>query len=371
MSGRRVRIRSLEGGTSLKTRNDLMDKLYSKLAVKFTKIITTNDSFIAVCLNDDDVNKLISATGLETLKKHKFEVIVPPHLRAKKTIVLKGLDKEITALNEEEILRDIENRNDWAKVEEIIKMKNIPYMLKIRFKDISMAKKAIDNGLCIQMYHLSKNQVEAEDFIQITPCWVCYKYDHTANSCPKKNEKFCSECAATDHTFRECSRKDSPKCLNCEGAHRTLAAICPIRKQLIKNRRMERQEKKRNFEKENKTFCEVTKLRAETEKVATQLRAELPLTTPQQDTTVLQLDNNMPFKILTIIINAHLINIARPGTFSRSVKEMMSMNGLPEVNLPDNVPSCEIFKVVRSNTDTLDLGMDLQSYHDYTDEKNG
>lgn len=358
MSGNRVKIKPPDGGKNVRSRNHLMDILFNKLSVRFTKLIDAPDSYVVLCLNEDEVNKVISHNGVAELMKHSFNVIIPPHLKAKKTVILRGLDKEITTLTEEELKRDLEERNNWLKVEEIIKMKNIPYILKVRFEDIAMAHKATEQGVCIQMYHLGKNQVEKEDFIQLTPCWNCYKYDHQASTCPKKNETFCSECASTGHTFRECNNKQNPKCLNCQGSHRTLAAICPIRKQLIKDRRQEKKEKRNTFEKENRTYCEVTKLRAEIPKVAT-----------QPDTTTLQVDDNMPFKILTIIINAHLINIARPGSFAKSVKEMFKMNGLPTVNLPDNVPSSDIFKIVRGNSTNLAMDLQLQSYQDYQGEE--
>lgn len=113
----------------------------------------------------------------------------------------------------------------------------------------------------------------------------------------------CSECADSGHTFTDCPNKDSPKCLECSGDHRTLASKCPVRKQLIKNIREERDKKKETFERENRTYCAVT-----------QLSQALPKL-QKPESPVLNLTTDVSFKVLTIIIHAHLMNIAQPGTF--------------------------------------------------------
>lgn len=331
---RRVRIRPLSGGTSIGRKNELCGQVYG-LGVKFSRIIPTGDTFVVVCLTEEDVDKLIATSAVTTLHNNQFDVIIPPFLKAKKTVIAKRLDRDITTtFSDEELKQDIEERNAWAKVEEVIKFTNMPNMLKVRFTDIKMARKATDNGLCIDKYHLSADQVEMEDFVQLTPCWACYKYDHSIKDCPEKQIKKCSECAATGHTFRECNNKTNLKCLNCGGQHRTLASLCPVRKQKIKEIREERNNNKKQFEMENKTYCAVTKLG----KQIPQLK--------QPESPVLHLNNDMSFKALVIIIHAHLANIARPGTFGSSVKQLLRQNNLPEVILPDDAPSADIFNTV-------------------------
>lgn len=75
-------------------------------------------------------------------------MVVPPPLRARKSIIVRRLDHEITTFTCDEIKLEIEGKNIWAKVDEVVKMKNIAHMLKIRFRDIAMARKAINSGLC-------------------------------------------------------------------------------------------------------------------------------------------------------------------------------------------------------------------------------
>lgn len=129
-----------------------------------------------------------------------------------------------------------------------------------------MARKAMTPAICIYSYHLSDSQIAQEQFFPITPCWICYRYDHLAKDCKEKNIKKCSECATIGHMFRECTNKAHPKCLNCAGDHRTLAAACPIRKNLIKTKREEAMKKKGEQQKD-KTYAAVTKLQSDIPKM--------------------------------------------------------------------------------------------------------
>ena len=59
--------------------------------------------------------------------------------------------------------------------------------------------------------------------------------------------------------------------------------------------------------------------------------------------TQIVLGTEHSYKILTCIIHAHMINMARPGSYSRELNNMLKINNLPPVNAPDDVPSEQIF----------------------------
>lgn len=157
MTGRKVKVRSQVGGTTNTNKLKLCNLIYSKAGVKFSKLITTPDSFVVICSDDKSVDTMITAETTKLVKNNEFEAVIPPHLWAWKTVILKGLDKEITEMEETLLKEDIEKRNSWAKVEEVIAMKNIPYMLKVRFEEIAMATKATQQGICICCYHIGHN----------------------------------------------------------------------------------------------------------------------------------------------------------------------------------------------------------------------
>lgn len=218
-------------------------------------------------------------------------------------------------------------------MEEVIKMRNIAHMMKVHFRDIAMARKAITSGICLFSYHLSPSQIEQEEFYSITPCWSCYKYDHHVCDCPDKDSVVCSGSAESGHTFRECRNKNNPKCLNCQRNHRTLAASCSIRKDVVKKKREESNKRKNQIQ--DRTYAEVTKL-----------HQELPRMVESKQDTILNLNTVQSFKVMVITIQAHLANMAKPGTFGKTVRELLKLNNLPDVVLPDNAPSFEIFEAI-------------------------
>lgn len=335
---KRIKIRPLEGEINQVTKTKLSKLLFDKIKLNFVRIVEAGDTFVVVCLNEDNVDLLISAKTITTLKQEKFDVIMPPHLRARKCIVVRGIDSDISDWTTEQIKEDLNNRNVWASVEEVYKMRNIKHMLKIRFTDISMARKACDQGLALYHTRIPPHQTEMEEFVQITPCWVCYKYNHTSKDCPLPELTFCSECADIGHTYRQCTSSEK-KCLNCDGPHRTLAAICPIRKEIIKNKREEKKKKKEEFEQNNKTFCAVTKMTSELPKVIQSQKI------PQ---TILQVSDKLSTQIIVIIAEAHFYNLAHPGSFSRRVNQLLQLNNLPTVKLPEDAPSSSIFNIINN-----------------------
>lgn len=83
----------------------------------------------------------------ECLKKQKFGVIIPPHPKAKKTVIMYRLAEMLQFPLKMEIKHDLEDCNSWMKTVEVIKFKDIPNILKIRFTDIKMARKVAQNWI--------------------------------------------------------------------------------------------------------------------------------------------------------------------------------------------------------------------------------
>lgn len=335
---KRIKIRPLVGEINQQTKLRLSKLLFDKIKLKFVKIVEAGDSFVVVCLNEDSVDLLISTKTIITLRNENFDIVMPPHLRARKCIVVRGIDSDIHEWTTEQIKDDLNNRNEWASVEEVYKMKNIKHMLKIRFTEISMARKACDQGLALYHTRIPSYQIEMEEFVQITPCWICYKYDHSSKECNLPELTFCSECADIGHTYKQCNSTEK-KCLNCDGPHRTLAAVCPIRKEIIKNKREEKKKKKAEFEQNNKTYCAVTRMTSELPKVIQSQK------TPQ---TILQVSDRLSTQIIVIIAEAHFYNLAHPGSFGRRVNQLLQLNNLPTVKLPEDAPSSSIFNIINT-----------------------
>lgn len=72
------------------------------------------------------------------------------------------------------------------------------------------------------------------------------------------------------------------------------------------------------------------------------------------------------------------MNLAKPGSFGNSMKDLLKLNNLPEVNMPDDAPSTAIFGVINclnmtagsevTPTDVPNLGINLTSTETQEDD---
>lgn len=74
----------------------------------------------------------------------------------------------------------------------------------------------------------------------------------------------------------------------------------------------------------------------------------------EKQDTILNLNTVQSFKVMVITIQAHLANMAKPGTFGKTVRELLRLNNLPDVVLPDDAPSFESFSAIN--------GLNQQAY---------
>lgn len=143
----------------------------------------------------------------------------------------------------------------------------------------------------------------------------------------------CSECAEEGHIFRECPNKANPKCVICGENHTTLSSRCKTRKDIIWKIEHEKTTKERE---QNAIPYSTVARRA----------SDASLKEASASNQIINLPNEFSFKVLVIIINAHLANIGRPGTYTQEVKKGLRAANLPEVQVPNHVNSVDTFQVI-------------------------
>lgn len=111
-----------------------------------------------------------------------------------------------------------------------------------------MVRKALNSGLLMFNLSIHSSLIHREEFIDLTVCYRCYKWnEHTAVSCCKdKNFKICSLCSSIGHLFHECTNSIK-KCINCSGSHSTLSFACPVRKKIAVEVRESKKLNQRRF----------------------------------------------------------------------------------------------------------------------------
>ena len=314
----RVKIKHKSPSTTTKTK--LLETL-SKNLIYVTRVIVLSDGFVVLTRTDEDLDAIFKGDCAQDLQNNDFQPILPPELRAKRTVLIFRVDDHIFSRDEEEIQENLLKENSWMQ-DGIANIYKFPKsnIIKICFRQTITAKKATEQGILGFNMHIPHYNIKIEEFIHINTCMKCYQMeDHFTNQCPQPRDfKVCSECGRVGHTWREC-REKTKQCVNCEGPHRTLANQCPERKKI-------RDEKKQKKE-EQKTYSGVTASSA-----------------PNQASSIpnFSLGEDLSATILTCMYQAHTMNMINPGTYNKEMNILYKINNLPKVNLPDNPPSAEI-----------------------------
>lgn len=355
----RVKIKT-NNSKDQRKKNEILDIL-SKHEVFLTKLLPIADGYIVVTGNDHDMDVVFSSPTIKDLNSHNFYPQLPPELKANRSVILPNVDIHIYSNAEEEIVEELSDKNPWmaGEIDLLFKFPNSK-TIKITFSQTSLAKKAQNTGLRMFQMSIPSHSIKQEKFYNIQTCFRCYAIeDHFSNQCNQSPDfKICSECAETGHTWKEC-KSQTKTCVICKGDHRTLAAKCPLRKEIIKEKRMA-------DEKPNNTYSNVTKQ---------------SLSAPATQTHT-HINNDMHAKIYTCILHAHLNNIAIPGTYAKELNNMLTLNNLPNIKAPDNPPSNKIInninKTDSSNTeertnvetqDDIDTGMEESATQENTSEQ--
>lgn len=252
------------------------------------------------------------------------------------TLVLKGIDDEILKKPANAIKAEIAKNAPFTKTDNVYIMEKA-HIIKVRLRTMAMAEKIKETVLRLFWFSTPQRNIEYERYTNVPQCMVCYSYEHVKNSCPTKEKKICSECAQEGHTFRDCQNRQNPKCVNCGENHRTLSGKCKTRKEVIQ--RIEKEKMTREKERSELPYGTVAKN-----------AADAALIEAASTKQVLALPNDLSVKVLVVLINAHLANIGRPGTYAEEVKKGLRTGNLPEVEVPNGIDSAAIFQIIPPTT---------------------
>lgn len=306
-------------------------ELLAPTKVNVCKLTTTNDgSLLVVTATEADADRLLDNKTVKTLNDAGFDPILPPELRAKRTVICHRVDEIIFDNSTQDIAEEIEEKQTWAKVIKTFKFPSNNRhncTLKVEFADADMASKAALDGLRMFNMSIASHQIAKETYVQLTTCMKCYAIEeHTTSSCPLPVEhRRCSECASSDHTWREC-KSSNKKCLNCQGGHRTLAMTCKLRKDAIRK-------KQQGLQNTQNTINYAA-------------AASTTTTTINQDPAQIQLLNSTIPTIWFSYFYALTMDAVSPGSFQNVLNNTLAANNLPSMNVPQAPPSRDIIKTM-------------------------
>lgn len=351
-----ARIRIKDKDPNSPRRRATLWQCLGKAKINPKGIRDTNAAFYVIA-EDEMIEKLMAQDCRNIFNQNKFEIQDPPEYNAMRTVVIKKVDRQIAEYDREEIKTSIERENSWAKIDEVVKLPNTDTIIKIRFQTTQMAKKATDSGLFILFQSIPPETIEKEFFFSLIPCYRCYEYNHIIKDCPRSEQyKVCSECAAEGHTFRNCSETNK-KCLNCNEDHRTLAARCPKRKQILKEKEKQERATARNRsatrtshpQQQSYAGMAASSNRPAGAGSANDARTFYP------ENLFNSLPPNAAATIMSAILYAYTREAAEPGTFQAVMDDMYTLNNIPKVIFPSDVNASSVIGTmgnIKHNTNT-------------------
>ena len=261
--------------------------------------------------NDDVIEIILSDDSKETFRQEGFEVVPPIEYNSMKTVIVKQLDYMIDSFNDEEIIDSIEHLNEWAKVESIYKIPSINKILKNRLKTQQMVQVAMDKGIKILHQFIPKWNIEKEAFVMLN----CFQYDHKLKEFKKEKKLRCTFCAG-ELRQHDCKAPQQAKCINCGGPHRTLAASCKIRKDLIKKRSGEIRDQIRSQSHQQQYISYADATSANKGNTAGKgMGNGVPGLTKQETKQIIT-------TIMSAIVYSHYVEAIHPGSFQENMNEI-------------------------------------------------
>ena len=171
------KIRVKDNRPSHGNRKRLLWNKLLQLNLTIYKMMEPNRSTFVIITSDQNVDKLLSQKMNEKFSNDDFEILTPPEHNANRTFVLINIDSLITTIDDE-LNTDLEERNTWLKITDIIKIPNAPKILKIQAENSEMVRKATESGILIYNQSIPASSIEKEIFLHIVPCYKCHSYHH-------------------------------------------------------------------------------------------------------------------------------------------------------------------------------------------------
>lgn len=321
----RIKIKHLS--PSRDTKSKLLEIL-GQHNVYASRIIPLKDGYVIITSLEEELDIVFNASCHEALRADGFSPIMPPDLKAKRTVLLFGVDEEAYSHSLEEIQEEIYRINEFTEgcIDAVYKFPS-SRNIKITFSSTVPALKAQEAGIKMFYTRVSPHQIQQEEYFDLQNCLKCYMIqDHATSQCPKEKEyKVCSECSEEGHTWQNCPPGSAKRCINCKGDHRTLAYKCPLRKTAIA--------KAKEDTKNKKTYSQAASTPS-------------PLHFPTLPTLSVQTMEKMHVAMMFALYK----DASEPGSFEATLNRVLKRNNLSEVIIGEEIDSRKILNLPSPTT---------------------
>ena len=293
-------------------------EILSKHQIEVSRILPAYDGFVILTVSESHSDNIFSAKIKGELESNEFHAVMPPELKAKKSVILPRADDIIYERHIVDIGEEIQKQNSWVGdgVVDVIKFPKSK-AIKITFSNTTLAQKCTEKGLKAFSISVPAHEIKQETFIPVKCCMKCYTLEsHFTNECPNPGSfKICSECSEAGHVWHECPN-DYKKCLNCGENHSTMALKCPKRKEIVKNKRNQINDRQKM------SYAAISQTTSSENKMPS---FQTPIVTREE-----------LLKIHICVAHAQNQNQITPGTYSSVLNKTLKANNLPTIIIPED-----------------------------------
>jgi hypothetical protein len=308
----------------------IFETIQKQLKLPLTGLRDVKNGFNAFTEYERDIEALLTKNAREKLGALGLEARLPPKVKAQRSVICRRIDPYVGSHDKNELLSDIERNNHHLKVTEVIKFKHHTHVFKIEFETIDMAQHALQNGILCCHVRISPDQIKQEEYVDILMCFRCYKLDcHTTRECPTPDLVICSECSGP-HDYKECT-SETKKCINCKGAHRTMAMACPNKKQILINKKVNKEEA--SNKKDDETYSKIVQKTLENVK------------NQKEENILTKTVTESGIRAFIMVLDAHMYNIMDPGTYNTRINKTLELNEIAPVIFDDIPDSTKLMKM--------------------------
>ena len=199
----RVKVNDLQPSSEA-TRRAALWGLISKLSLAVNRVFEAGKGY-ALIVNDDKVESFMVSSVKEAFATEHFEIIEPPELQSKRTLVLTGVDPYILSFTENELKEAIMKSRPTLKVTKVIKLPDNVPVIKVQLETIQMVQDSVISGIVVNGQSFSNNNLSQDIYVHIPQCMRCYSYDHVRKDCPEPDSyTICSNCSSKEHRHTSC-----------------------------------------------------------------------------------------------------------------------------------------------------------------------
>ena len=96
------------------SRKSVLLEILSNADIYITKLIPVNDGFIIITI-DEDQDKVFQEGVKTKLTENNFHTVLPPELKAKRSVIIFKVDPHIYNNSESDITRELQTHNEWIQ----------------------------------------------------------------------------------------------------------------------------------------------------------------------------------------------------------------------------------------------------------------